>query len=442
MDISHRCPSCLSDTSGINPCPVCGCNKQNIPCQPQHIQPGTVLNRTYLIGKALGQGGFGITYLALDLNTGRKVAIKEYYPNGQVIRQGNIVLPTDETARVTLKRGGNLFFKEALLLSNFVSHPNIVNVLHFFRENNTAYIVMEYIDGHSLKEYLQMRGGKISFEETRQILCPIMRAVRDLHNAGLLHRDIAPDNIYLTTDGKVKLLDFGAARSGLLDETQNAALIIKPGYAPLEQYAGFKEQGTFTDIYALGATFYRSLTGVVPVPATDRAMGAILLSPIELGAAISPTANDAIMKAMGLQPETRYQRVDEMLIDIQQSGTEEKTPETAAFIPFLLSLRATGDSEKTMVVKHPVSQPSAPIPSTQSSPISKERQAAINRNPGSPTVPPKVPLRQTILLAGVCLLILLIALFSILQSGNSRSQVNGGQIAVETLVQSMRDEGK
>ena len=326
MNTAGICFSCFQHTGGLNPCPHCGADAAHIQVSPQHIAPGTVLNQNYLIGKALGQGGFGITYIGWDLNAWRIVAVKEYYPSGLVTRErGLYVAPVAEEARIKLKKGVNQFFKEALILGNFSSHPNIVNVLHFFRQNNTAYIVMEYINGKSLKDYLQARGGSISFTEAMQILCPIMLALDDLHHTGLLHRDISPDNIYLTVDGHAKLLDFGAARFSIGEETQNAASVIKPGYAPLEQYSGSGiEQGSWTDVYAMGATFYRALTGKVPTAAADRAIGRALQSPRELGVNIPEPADKAIMHAMNMKPEERYVSMRLFEQDIEHAASDEK----------------------------------------------------------------------------------------------------------------------
>lgn len=326
MNISGICLSCFQHTGGLNPCPHCGADAAHIQVSTQHLTPGTVLNQNYLIGKALGQGGFGITYIGWDLHSWRIVAVKEYYPSGLVTRErGVFVAPIDEDAKNKLKKGVNTFFKEALILGNFSSHPNIVNVLHFFKQNNTAYIVMEYINGKSLKDYLQSRGGSISFTEAMQILCPIMLALDDLHHTGLLHRDIAPDNIYLTVDGHAKLLDFGAARFNIGEETQNASSVIKPGYAPLEQYSGSGiEQGPWTDVYAMGATFYRALTGKLPTAAPDRAMGRELQSPRELGVNIPEGADKAIMHAMNMKPDERYVSMRLFEEDIEHASADEK----------------------------------------------------------------------------------------------------------------------
>ncbi len=324
MNYNGLCLSCFRNTGGLNPCPHCGADASRIQSNPSHLRPGTVLNRSYLIGRALGQGGFGITYLALDLNARRTVAVKEYYPRGRVTRErGLYVMPADANTSAMLTKGVNLFFKEALTLGNFSAHPNIVNVFHFFKENNTAYIVMEYINGKSLRDYLLARGGAISFIEAQQILCPIMSALDELHHAGLLHRDIAPDNIYLTVDGHTKLLDFGAARFSFGEETQNMDAVIKPGYAPLEQYSGSGiEQGSWTDVYAMGATFYRALTGKLPTSASDRAAGRELPTIRQLGVQIPETAEAAILRAMNLKPTERYVSMRDFEKDIERAALE------------------------------------------------------------------------------------------------------------------------
>ena len=326
LNITGICLSCFQNTGGLNPCPHCGADAAHIQVSPQHLTPGTVLNQNYLIGKALGQGGFGITYIGWDLNAWRIVAVKEYYPAGLVTRErGLFVAPIDDDSKSKLKKGVNLFFKEALILGNFSLHPNIVNVLHFFRQNNTAYIVMEYINGKSMKDYLQARGGSISFTEAMQILCPIMLALDDLHHTGLLHRDISPDNIYLTVDGHAKLLDFGAARFSIGEETQNAASVIKPGYAPLEQYPGSgTEQGSWTDVYAMGATFYRALAGKLPTAAPDRAMGRELPGLRELGVNIPEGADKAIQHALSMKPEDRYVSMRSFEEDIEHAAADLK----------------------------------------------------------------------------------------------------------------------
>ena len=387
MNISGICLSCFQNTGGLNPCPHCGADAAHIQVSPQHLTPGTVLNQNYLIGKALGQGGFGITYIGWDLNAWRIVAVKEYYPSGLVTRErGLFVAPIDDDAKVKLKKGVNLFFKEALILGNFSLHPNIVNVLHFFRQNNTAYIVMEYINGKSLKDYLQARGGSISFTEAMQILCPIMLALDDLHHTGLLHRDISPDNIYLTVDGHAKLLDFGAARFSIGEETQNAASIIKPGYAPLEQYPGSgTEQGSWTDVYAMGATFYRALTGNLPTAAPDRAMGRELLSPHESGVNIPEGADKAIMHALNMKPEDRYVSIRSFEEDIEHAAADLK--KSFDFSPPQVQMTPQYNAQSWIVpgVQMP---PQVPMPNYQGGMQSQIPQQILFQKPLLPSYPP------------------------------------------------------
>lgn len=384
MDLTGICLSCFSRVGNLNPCPHCGADRTRLLVSPQHLKPGTVLNQNYIIGKALGQGGFGITYLGFEVSAKRIVAIKEYFPNGHVSRQANgtNVIPVDQKAESFLTKGVNLFFKEALVLANFSSHPNIVNVYHFFRENNTAYIVMEYVNGKSLKDYLQARGGSISFAETEQILCPIMSALDDLHQAGLLHRDISPDNIYLTADGHSKLLDFGAARFSLGDETQNAASIIKPGYAPLEQYSSTTDQGSWTDVYAMGATFYKCLTGQLPISASERAIGKTLPSPKELGANIPDTVDQAIMRAMNMKPEFRFGSIAEFERIIREASVISVPQQSVTSV----YTQSVPNNAHPSFVQQPIQQP-LPQPSVPQQPLP---QPVIPQTPPAPVPVPQI----------------------------------------------------
>lgn len=440
MDLSNICFSCFTNTGGINPCPHCGFDRMRVQQNPLHLAPGTILNRTYLLGYTIGQGGFGITYKGYDLNMQRVVAIKEYFPMGQVTRHPPLmVLASDENSRTLLKKGVNLFFKEALMLANFNSHPNIVNVIHFFRENNTAYIVMEYLNGQSLKDYLLGRGNSISFNEAQQILCPIMAALSDLHRGGLLHRDVAPDNIFLTSDGQAKLLDFGAARFGVANETMNISSVIKPGYAPLEQYSGRSGQGTWTDVYAMGATFYRALTGALPIPASDRAMGVQMLSPREIGVVLPDAANTAIMKAMSIKPEQRYTSMVEFEKDI------------------LASVESLPESNKTRTLQQPgVVLPwnpqAAPHQSFSASiPQSVHSQASSKaRIPAAATAKIEKPgsffssisLNKLVIPLIILVVLLLTILGSVLKSGFDRSNERplSNEEIVQTVVASQNSE--
>ncbi len=311
MLIQQLCMNCFSQINGANPCPFCGYDRLHPAVKPQVLYPGTTFLGKYVLGRVIGQGGFGITYLGLDLATEKKIAIKEFFPTGLAVRQGSAVISTGENGHQLFNKGVDAFYQEAQIISQFNNQPNIVHVQAFFRENSTAYIVMEYLEGQSFKDYLQMRGGRISLSETENILLPVMDALTIIHQAGLLHRDVAPDNISLTKEGTPKLIDFGAARFSISDQTLTLSTIIKPGYAPIEQYGGLNGQGPWTDVYATGATFYRALTGIVPVPSPERSMGRNLIPLSAYGIDIPEHIEQAIMKAMAVKPENRFQTMQE-----------------------------------------------------------------------------------------------------------------------------------
>jgi len=305
------CYNCFSGTNGINPCPYCGFDNSSVEKKQHLLTPGTILHEGYLIGRPLGQGGFGITYLGYDLASHSRVAIKEYFPAGIAVRQNGIVQAASDENQAIFKKGVETFNKEAQILSHLGSQPNIVNILAFFFENGTGYFVMEFLEGRSLKDYLNGRGGKLSFQETVSLLLPVMKALSAVHHEGMLHRDIAPDNIYVTDDGQVKLMDFGAARYHTFLETQSIRTIVKPGYAPMEQYTSQSAQGPWTDVYAMGATIYRTLTGIVPPDAPSRYMKDEIKSPLQLGCILPNNADYAIMRALSPQIVFRFRTMDD-----------------------------------------------------------------------------------------------------------------------------------
>ena len=230
---------------------------------------GHILQNEYKIEQVLGAGGFGITYLARDTNLNYLVVIKEFLPQDMATRDQsriNVTPFTKDTQSYShlLKR----FSEEAQLLAK-MRHPNIVKVTRFFKANNTAYFVMEYAEGETLKDYLK-RNNTLKEEEILSIMMPILEGAKYVHTQGFLHRDIAPDNIYLTKNGMPILIDFGAARDAIAEESKNISSIVKEGYSSPEQYTINNKQNASSDIYALGAVFYRLITGKVPVGATYR----------------------------------------------------------------------------------------------------------------------------------------------------------------------------
>ena len=312
MNPERVCYGCFAEKEPGISCPYCGFNENDE--QPYLALPlGAILNGRYLVGKVLGIGGFGITYLGYDLTLEIKVAIKEYMPSALATRhsdQYTVAL----TGRVEedYRNGMERFLDEARILAKLQNTPNIVSVQNYFKENGTAYFVMEYIDGMSLKAYLSKNGDQIPWEQAIAILQPIMEALVQVHAMNLLHRDISPDNIYITTKGESRLLDFGAARFALGDG-KSVSVILKHGYAPEEQYSSHGNQGPWTDVYAMGATLYRCITGQLPPDSLERIHGDTIKTPSELGVSVPSHVENAIMKALAVKTEDRFPNMEAFL---------------------------------------------------------------------------------------------------------------------------------
>ena len=255
------CESCFSENSG-DPCSKCGFCAAKYHPDSTALPIGQTLQERYLIGGVIGKGGFGITYTAFDKKLERRVAIKEYYPYGLALRTPGttMVSAPDTDAEDVFSKGADKFYDEARLVAKFSGNQNIVNVFDFFYENSTVYYVMEYLQGQSMKKYIE-KHGTVSEEQAVYIAKEVSNALVASHSSNVLHRDISPDNIMLCNDGKVKLIDFGAARQVLSEGSQSLSVILKQGFAPLEQYQKKGKQGPWTDIYALGATMYYIVTG-------------------------------------------------------------------------------------------------------------------------------------------------------------------------------------
>ena len=313
MDFERVCYGCFQMKPEHSPvCPYCGFSAEED--QPFLALPmGTVVRGRYLTGRVLGVGGFGITYLGYDLVLEIKVAVKEYMPSGLATRHADCyrVVLTGRR-KEDYESGLDRFLEEARILAKLQGTPNIVSVQDHFKENNTAYFVMEYVDGMSLKAYLASQGGKIPYAQALTILQPIMEALARVHGLGLTHRDISPDNIFIAADGESKLLDFGAARSFSGDE-KSVSVILKHGFAPEEQYSSHGSQGPWTDVYAMGATLYRCITGELPPDSIARAHRDTIKRPSETGVILPANLEAAIMKAMAVKAEERFASMEDFL---------------------------------------------------------------------------------------------------------------------------------
>jgi serine/threonine protein kinase len=308
------CPICNAPNPAAAPsCGTCGVPLDGDPSSPFSgaLAPGTKLQGgIYSVGKVLGQGGFGITYLGGDIRARRPVAIKEFFPYGSS-RRGNSVHPFGGLNAADYASSRTKFLDEARILARF-DHEGIVDVYGTFEENNTAYMVMELLRGRTLGQLIEER-GPLPEREALQYITRVGEALEVVHGASLLHRDLKPDNIMLNDDGSVVLIDFGTARTFAAGKTGRMTTMVTPGYAPLEQYGQSVRFGPFTDVYALGATLYHALTGQMPPPATDRASGVDLVPPRMLNPAVSRGVSDAVMWAMKMRVAERPQTMRELL---------------------------------------------------------------------------------------------------------------------------------
>ena len=282
------------------------------------LQRNTGLIGRYVIQEVLGQGGFGITYLGIDKLYGNKVAIKEYYPQKIAMRKAqykDVVTVTSIEEKNNYDKGKKRFLDEAQVMARFNKNEGIVKILDFFEANNTAYIVMEYLEGITLKQYLG-KYGVLQFRNLIEMMLPLLEALIEIHSQGLIHRDISPDNIMVQHNGKLKLMDFGAARDYTESGNKSLTVILKPGYAPPEQYQTHGVQGPWTDIYALCATIYKCLTGITPPDAIARVMDDKFKEPDQLDSKLSPDIKKILWKGMNIFPEERYQDIVEFGEDV------------------------------------------------------------------------------------------------------------------------------
>ena len=314
VNFDYLCISCMKDKGNNNICPYCGFDKSAYNLIGSELLPYSILNSRYLIGKVIGYGIFGITYLAYDINLRIKVAIKEYFPRDFAFRDKDdaLVFCFSPEAKDKYDYGIDEFLQEARTLARFQENPCIVSIKDFFRENNSAYYVMNYVDGITLRDYInQIDDKKIDFTLAYRIMVPVMDALKEIHKLGMLHRDICPENIYITRKKQIKLLEFGAARYMLGDKSRNLSLILRPGYAPEEQYRSKGNQGPFSDVYSLSAAIYEIITGIKPEEALERMEEDRLIPPSEMNIAIPEKSDKALMKALSIKGKDRYETIEE-----------------------------------------------------------------------------------------------------------------------------------
>lgn len=328
IDPNRLCMGCMTEIERPGaPCPRCGFDLTTYQRPNNSLPLYEIVNGKYMIGRVLGIGGFGITYIAWDFYQGKKVCVKEYFPREIAVRNLNghtyseqlsvsIHCSTQtytqhlEKVQSAYIKGLNAYIKEAENLSRYYLLPGIVSIRDFFYGNNTAYIVMEYIDGIDAKRYAKLRGGRLRPEEVFSILKDVLKALHTVHQDNIIHRDISPDNIMLTRKVKPILIDFGAARN--YGNSANAPILLKHGYAPVEQYVRDAKQGPWTDVYSMCASMYYLMTGIRIPASVERRKHDTVQKLQVIGIPISEEQDLAIQKGLSIEPEQRYQSIAEL----------------------------------------------------------------------------------------------------------------------------------
>lgn len=328
MSSTSICYNCFRTKPNGGVCPFCGYNHVGQDDQfPLALKPGTLLANRYYLGRVLGQGGFGVTYVALDRNTRSRVALKEFLPAELCMRDlsTGCLQVHSVNSRESYEYGKKQFLDEAKTLAELVGNEHIVRILSYFEENQTAYFAMEYMEGVNLKQYMQQQGRTLEVLETNHILLPVMEALDWVHSKGIIHRDISPDNIMIRGDGTAKLIDFGAARYSTGEVSRSLDVVLKHGFAPKEQYMRHGRQGPFTDVYSMAATYYYALTGKVPPDSIERTEEDELIPPSTLGVNITAQTEDVLLKALSVSAQDRYQTMQEFCTAIIQSSPDHFT---------------------------------------------------------------------------------------------------------------------
>ena len=400
-------------TAGETVCPECGRAYGSVNAESFALKPGTILEGKYLVGEMLGQGGFGITYIGFDLLLEQKVAIKEYYPmsTGMVSRDGHstVVWSSAMMGKTGTQKGFDSFLKEARKMAKLGGIPGVVGVKSVFIQNETAYIVMDFIEGETLLKKLQ-KNGPMDFDSCVKLMTPIMQALSEVHEHGIIHRDISPDNIMVRPDGKLILLDLGAAKDldiqGNDGSVQSSQMVAKHGFSPIEQYSKSGKVGPWTDIYAMAATIYYCCTGILPPPATDRTIDDTLAcQPL-----LTQAQFDILADCMHMRPQDRPQSMDTLLQMLTHPQGEVK-------------------AEPPKVI--PEVEPPKPVETKAAPPKPMETEPVVQKTPpinpeAQPTQPPrhdaepKRPLSKW-LIPGVAAVVAVIALAISIGSGGKKS---------------------
>lgn len=322
----NRCSKCMEEIHGY-PCPRCKFDIASFQPKSYALAPNTILHGRYLLGVPLGQGGFGITYIAWDLEEKKKVAVKELYPSGHASRYStggtDVIWSGDRESKLLMVDGPAVFRKEAAKMQKLKDVPQVVQVCEVFTDNNTAYIVMDFVAGITLKDYL-MENGPLNWDKTQKLLAPAIEAMIRVHKAGLIHRDISPDNMMIEPSGKIRILDLGAAKDLNTNSGASSMIVAKGGFSPLEQYSQRGGSGTWTDVYALAATICYTLSGKTLPASVDRVNGDGDLWEQPVYKKLPPHVLAALQKALAVSPKDRTQTMEQFLSDLRLSKPDAK----------------------------------------------------------------------------------------------------------------------
>lgn len=334
------CMGCMQALSWDGRCRFCDFTEEEYENDEAYLPlHSTLKNGAYLIGRVLGKGGFGITYIGLDTTLLQRVAIKEFYPEKFVRRReqdgSREVIPILETQKDSFERGMDSFLQEGQTLAKFSSLSAVASVKTFLQENGTAYLVMEFVDGMSVKDYVYTY-GVMDPDMVLSMMKPVIRDLQCIHEEHIFHRDISADNLIIDSNGKLTLIDFGAAKQILADNERTNTILYKPGYSALEQYSANGKQGAWTDVYGLCASVYYMLTGIVPESAMERVVDDTMQSLCDMESlGLSAENKAAIWQGMAVERKDRYQNMAELYQALFGEQISEALPLIAreGFIP-------------------------------------------------------------------------------------------------------------
>lgn len=301
------CMGCMNQMDEkLTVCPHCGFNEAALRQESYYLKPGTIIGGKYIVGKALSYGGYTVTYIGMDAEKTRKVMIKEYLPSDFSTRSEGDTEVTiySGDACEQFEHGLTTFLNEANRIGQLQNPQGIMRVYDCVAENDTGYVISEYLEGKTLKQIME-EGKRFPVQEAKEFVCRILEGLRQVHPLNIIHCDISPETILVTNTGEIKLLDFGATRYVTTANSKSLAIILKQGFAPEEQYRSRGERGPWTDVYALGAVMYYMITGVVPVESVDRALMDELKEPSKLGVQIPPNIENALMNALNVYQKDR-----------------------------------------------------------------------------------------------------------------------------------------